>query len=64
MMQLGESRPWHDALEAMTGSREMSADPLIEYFQPLRNWMAMEFPKLNITQFGWSDDCPAGINIP
>ncbi|MFZ9887916.1 MAG: M2 family metallopeptidase [Myxococcota bacterium] len=39
VLRLGSSRPWPEALEAMTGSREMSAEPLVEYFSPLRAWL-------------------------
>ncbi len=39
MLEMGSSRPWPDALEAFTGSREMSAEPLIEYFRPLLGWL-------------------------
>jgi peptidyl-dipeptidase A len=40
MLALGASRPWPDALEAMTGERKMDANALIEYFQPLQTWLA------------------------
>uniref|UniRef100_A0A182SHW3 Angiotensin-converting enzyme n=1 Tax=Anopheles maculatus TaxID=74869 RepID=A0A182SHW3_9DIPT len=35
MLELGSSKPWPDAMEVLTGVRRMSADALIEYFQPL-----------------------------
>ena len=62
-MKLGSSKPWPDALEAMTGSRVMSAEPLAEYFQPLRDWFAEEFPRLGIQTTGWTEACPDSINI-
>ncbi|MEZ4448698.1 MAG: M2 family metallopeptidase [Nannocystaceae bacterium] len=40
MLALGASKPWPDALEALTGSREMDASAMIEYFAPLRGWLA------------------------
>jgi peptidyl-dipeptidase A len=40
MMEMGASRPWPEALEAFTGSRQMSAKPMLEYFAPLRAWLA------------------------
>ncbi|HRI07369.1 MAG TPA: M2 family metallopeptidase [Nannocystaceae bacterium] len=40
MLELGASRPWPDALEALTGSRQMDAGPMIEYFEPLSEWLA------------------------
>lgn len=42
MMQLGSSRPWQDALELATGSREMDASALVEYFAPLSAWLENE----------------------
>jgi peptidyl-dipeptidase A len=39
MLELGASKPWQEALFAMTGSRQMDAAPLIEYFSPLRQWL-------------------------
>jgi peptidyl-dipeptidase A len=39
MLELGASRPWPDALEALTGTRQMDAGAIIEYFQPLRAWL-------------------------
>jgi peptidyl-dipeptidase A len=42
MLKLGASRPWPDALEVLTGQREMDATALVEYFAPLRAWMQKE----------------------
>jgi peptidyl-dipeptidase A len=39
MLAMGLSRPWPDALEAFTGTREMSAEPMVEYFRPLLGWL-------------------------
>ncbi|HSM34771.1 MAG TPA: M2 family metallopeptidase [Longimicrobiales bacterium] len=39
MLEMGKSRPWQDALEAMTGSREMDATAIIDYFAPLMEWL-------------------------
>jgi peptidyl-dipeptidase A len=39
MLAMGASRPWPDALEALTGQREMDATALIDYFQPLMVWL-------------------------
>lgn len=40
MLALGSSKPWPEALEAMTGQREMDASAIIEYFDPLMKWLA------------------------
>lgn len=39
MLELGASRPWQDALEKLTGTRRMDASAIIEYFQPLTDWL-------------------------
>jgi len=39
MMKLGLSRPWPDALETFTGSRQMDATALLAYFKPLHEWL-------------------------
>jgi peptidyl-dipeptidase A len=42
MLELGLSRPWPDALEAVTGQREMDASAVLEYFAPLKRWLDAE----------------------
>ncbi|MBC7974016.1 MAG: M2 family metallopeptidase [Myxococcales bacterium] len=39
MLQLGASKPWQDALFELTGTREMDASPILEYFAPLQGWL-------------------------
>ncbi|MCL6730358.1 M2 family metallopeptidase [Sphingomonas hankyongi] len=39
MLKIGASRPWPDALEAFTGTREISGKPMLEYFAPLQAWL-------------------------
>jgi len=39
MLELGASKPWPDALEALTGERQMDASAILEYFTPLRAWL-------------------------
>lgn len=39
MLSLGSSKPWPEALEAMTGSRQMDATAIIDYFAPLKAWL-------------------------
>jgi peptidyl-dipeptidase A len=39
MLAMGQSRPWQDALEALTGSRQMDASAIIDYFAPLKQWL-------------------------
>ncbi len=39
MLSLGQSKPWPDALQVMTGSPQMSGAALVEYFAPLKRWL-------------------------
>lgn len=42
MMEMGQSRPWPEALEALTGAREMDATAILEYFEPLHTWLKQQ----------------------
>ncbi len=42
MLALGQSRPWQDALEQLTGSREMDATAIIDYFEPLMGYLEQQ----------------------
>jgi len=39
MLEMGQSRPWPDALEALTGERKMDATAMLDYFKPLKEWL-------------------------
>jgi len=39
MMAMGRSRPWQEALEALTGAREMDATAILDYYAPLQAWL-------------------------
>ena len=39
MLAMGLSRPWPDALEALTGTRQMDATAIRDYFAPLQKWL-------------------------
>lgn len=39
MLEMGASKPWPEALKAFTGTSEMSAKPMLEYFAPLQKWL-------------------------
>jgi peptidyl-dipeptidase A len=38
-LEMGASRPWPDALEALTGQREMDASAMADYYAPLKTWL-------------------------
>jgi peptidyl-dipeptidase A len=42
MLKLGLSRPWPEALEALTGSSKMDATAIIDYFAPLKAFLDQE----------------------
>ena len=42
MLAMGQSRPWPEALEALTGQRQMDATAMLDYFAPLRAWLAAQ----------------------
>jgi len=42
MLAMGKSKPWPDALQAFTGTREISGKSMIAYFKPLMTWLAKE----------------------
>ena len=42
MLEMGASKPWPDALQAFTGSREMSGKSMIAYFKPLMTWLGKQ----------------------
>jgi peptidyl-dipeptidase A len=39
MLSMGLSHPWPDALEALTGTRQMDATAILDYFAPLSAWL-------------------------
>lgn len=50
MLAAGQSRPWPETLEKLTGSRQMDASAIIDYFQPLMGWLQ---DKNKNQQCGW-----------
>jgi peptidyl-dipeptidase A len=39
MLEMGQSRPWPEALYAMTGERQIDASAILDYFAPLKKWL-------------------------
>ncbi len=39
MLEMGQSRPWPEALEAIDGRPEMDATAILDYFAPLQAWL-------------------------
>jgi hypothetical protein len=61
MLKLGKSKPWPFALEKMTGSKEMSATPIKECFQPLQEWLVKERCSKRY-KIGWPGEPAYGVN--
>jgi peptidyl-dipeptidase A len=39
MHEMGMSRPWPEALEKLTGTKQMDATAIRDYFAPLQKWL-------------------------
>jgi peptidyl-dipeptidase A len=39
MMEMGASRPWPEALKALTGQDRIDATAILDYFAPLQKWL-------------------------
>ncbi len=52
MLEMGQSRPWPDALETLSGERQMDATAIADYFTPLKTWLD-EQNRLNHYPVGW-----------
>jgi peptidyl-dipeptidase A len=52
MLAMGQSKPWQEALEALTGEKQMDASALADYFAPLKTWLD-EQNKANHYPVGW-----------
>jgi peptidyl-dipeptidase A len=39
MLSMGKSRPWPDALETISGQRQMDATAILDYFSTLKKWL-------------------------
>jgi len=42
MLALGQSQPWPDTLEKLTGTRQMDASAITDYFAPLLAWLEQQ----------------------
>jgi len=58
MLDQGNSKPWRQLMREMTGSPELDASAIVEYFQPLTDWLHAENVKNNEC-YGWGAEWPA-----
>ncbi|WP_299809473.1 M2 family metallopeptidase [uncultured Shewanella sp.] len=52
MLEMGQSKPWPEALAAVTGTKEMDAKAVLDYFAPLQTWLDEQNSTAN-RQCGW-----------
>ncbi|MBM7070702.1 M2 family metallopeptidase [Shewanella sp. 202IG2-18] len=52
MLEMGSSKPWPEALEVVTGTKDMDAKAVLDYFAPLKVWLD-EQNKAQNNQCGW-----------
>ncbi len=52
MLALGASKPWQEALETLTGEKQMDATAIADYFAPLKVWLDEQNEK-NGYALGW-----------
>jgi peptidyl-dipeptidase A len=50
MLEMGQSRPWPEALYAMTGEKDIDATAILDYFAPLKQWLDEQNKGHNV---GW-----------
>ncbi|XP_072861241.1 angiotensin-converting enzyme isoform X1 [Chlorocebus sabaeus] len=71
VLQAGSSRPWQEVLKDMVGSDALDAQPLLNYFQPVTQWL-QEQNRQNGEVLGWPeyqwrpplpDNYPEGIDL-
>ncbi|XP_067687134.1 uncharacterized protein [Haliotis asinina] len=60
-LELGSSRPWPEVMQIITGQDKMDAGPLMEYFQPLTDWLKAQNEG---HETGWKHECPEKIPVP
>lgn len=49
MLTMGTSKPWPEALKAVTGEDRMDATAMLEYFAPLKAWLDAQNKQLAVT---------------
>ena len=52
-MAMGQSLPWQDAFENLTGSRQLSGKSIMNYYAPLKEWLDEENKNRTC---GWSEE--------
>lgn len=71
VLQAGSSRPWQEVLKDMVGSGALDAQPLLDYFQPVTQWLEEQNQRngdiLGWPEYQWRppmpDNYPEGIDL-
>jgi peptidyl-dipeptidase A len=53
MLEMGMSKPWPEALKALTGETDIDAAALLEYFAPLKKWLEKQNAAADVKP-GWN----------
>ncbi|XP_068687414.1 angiotensin-converting enzyme-like [Montipora foliosa] len=64
MLKMGKSKPWPDALEKLTGSKEVDVSAITEYFKPLYDWMKEQRKAIGYAPPGWDEDRDPTAGVP
>ncbi|XP_076856780.1 angiotensin-converting enzyme isoform X2 [Brachyhypopomus gauderio] len=54
VLSAGSSKPWTEVLQEALGTNKMDASALMQYFEPVTNWLAVQNNLTNET-LGWPD---------
>uniref|UniRef100_A0A8C5IRE9 Angiotensin-converting enzyme n=1 Tax=Junco hyemalis TaxID=40217 RepID=A0A8C5IRE9_JUNHY len=64
VLKVGSSKSWQEILKNLTGSGQMDAGPLLEYFSPVTKWLQEQNNKTNEVlgwpEFDWRPPVPEG----
>ncbi|XP_021563792.1 angiotensin-converting enzyme-like, partial [Carlito syrichta] len=71
VLRVGSSRPWQEVLQDLTGSNTLDARPLLDYFQPVSQWLQEQNQRhgevLGWPEYQWRpplpDGYPEGIDL-
>ncbi len=64
MLEMGQSKPWPDALYAVTGERQIDATAMLDYFAPLKTWLDEQNKGRKTGWAGAPVMAPAGAAAP
>jgi peptidyl-dipeptidase A len=63
MLTLGASKPWPEALKALTGEDRIDGSAILEYFAPLKVWLDAENKRLAQSVGSTTTIAESGVGI-